>query len=240
MGSQQSSIDRATSSSIYTDGTYFENNADWHIEDSPWKAGNIARILSRNDVYPKTVAEVGCGAGEILRQLSLRMLDAEFSGYELSPQAFELCTQREADRLKFLLADIVDQDVKFDVLLCIDVFEHVDNYIEFLRSIRVKAEYKVFHIPLDVSISSILRGGMMAARRLVGHIHYFTPETAIATLEDCGYEVIDSFYTTPFAGLPSKSLKTNIAKIPRKLLFALSPDLMVKLFGGCSLMVLAK
>lgn len=32
-------------------------------------------------------------------------------------------------------------------------------------------------------------------RRSVGHIHYFTKETALALLEDTGYRVIDHGYT---------------------------------------------
>ena len=82
---------------------------------------------------------------------------------------------------------------------------------------------------------------MMNARKKVGHLHYFTPETAIASLEDCGYSVVDSFYTTKFS-IPNKShkLKTKIAKLPRKLLYLMSPDLMVKFFSGCSLIVLAE
>jgi hypothetical protein len=35
-------------------------------------------------------------------------------------------------------------------------------------------------------------------------------------------------------------LKTKIAKLPRKLLYLMSPDLMVKFFSGCSLIVLAE
>jgi hypothetical protein len=33
-----------------------------------------------------------------------------------------------------------------------------------------------------------------AARRKVGHLHYSTKETAIATVVDCGYTTIDQAY----------------------------------------------
>ena len=74
----------------------------------------------------------------------------------------------------------------------------------------------------------------------LGHLHYFTPATALATLTDAGYNIIDSAFTRSFDDLPSKSIKAKIAKIPRKILYAISPNLMVKLLGGCSLIVLAK
>jgi len=225
---------------MYLDGTYLENHETWHVEDSPWKAQQIQAILSKNNIKPDTVCEVGCGAGEILRQLSLKMPNTNFFGYELSTQAFELCKTRESENVKYYLKNILEEDRSFDILLCIDVFEHVEDYIGFVKTLKSKATYKIFHIPLDISVLSVLRGSMISARQISGHIHYFTPATALATLKDSGYEVIDYFYTTPFNDLPGKTVKAKIAKLLRKVLYAVSPDLMVKLVGGCSLIVLSK
>lgn len=237
-------MERATATpsdkSIYLSGEYLEKTASWHVEDSPWKASEIHRILTKNRLAPKTICEVGCGAGEILKQLSQKIPDARLSGYEISPQAFELCKTRSDEKVSFHNLDITTQDVFFDTLLCIDVFEHVEDYMGFLKSLKTKADYKVFHIPLDISVLSVLRDGQISARNSVGHIHYFTPSTALATLTDCGYTILDSYFTTPFDDVPGSSLNEKIARIPRKILYAISPHLMVKMLGGCSLIVLAK
>lgn len=225
---------------IYKDGTYFENNKSWHVEDSSWKAEQIKAILSRNKIEPMSVCEVGCGAGEILVQLSRAMPATGFVGYEMSPQAFELCKTRESEKVEYRLENILEEDVSFDCLLCIDVFEHVEDYIGFVKSLRSKANHKIFHIPLDISVLSVLRGSMMSERTNVGHLHYFTTETALATLKESGYEIVDYCYTTSFSDLPSNSWKAGIAKFPRKFLYSISPDMMVRLLGGCSLLVLAK
>ncbi len=58
---------------IYTDGAYLEKNPDWHIEEFPWKAEQIMPMLKRNHLSRASVCEVGCGAGEILRQLQEQM-----------------------------------------------------------------------------------------------------------------------------------------------------------------------
>lgn len=221
---------------IYQDGTYLAHNQSWHAEDSPWKARQIEKLFARNDLNPLTVCEVGCGAGEILRQLSQNTRETQYFGYELSPQALELCRSRETDRIKFFGRSILEEDVRFDCLLCVDVFEHVEDYFGFIRGLREKAEYKVFHIPLDINALSIVRGGLMAARKTIGHIQYFSPETAIATLEDCGYEIIDGFYTMK----EPITLKGLLAKLPRKLLFAISPLWLSRLLGGCEYMVLTR
>jgi type I restriction-modification system DNA methylase subunit len=41
-------------------------------------------------------AEIGCGAGEILRQMQTHLSTrTTFHGYEISPQAFRLCKQKK-------------------------------------------------------------------------------------------------------------------------------------------------
>jgi ubiquinone/menaquinone biosynthesis C-methylase UbiE len=65
---------------MYVSGEYLQNNPMWHVEDSPWKAKQILKILGRNNIAPGTICEVGCGAGEILAQLQHEMpKDCEFT-----------------------------------------------------------------------------------------------------------------------------------------------------------------
>lgn len=225
---------------IYQDGSYLARNQSWHVEDSPWKAAQVAQILARNKIQPRTVAEVGCGAGEILRQLSITLPQSTFYGFELSPQAFELCQQRVSDRVRFYLADVTLSEQSFDVALCIDVFEHVDDYLGFLRSFRRVATDKVFHIPLDIYVLSVLRKTMMATRKYVGHLHYFTKATALATLQDTGYQIIDHYYTKSFAAAPSNSTEARLLRLPRRLLSAIAPEVTQTWLGGHSLLVLAR
>jgi SAM-dependent methyltransferase len=228
---------------IYTTGEYLGNNPTWHVEDSAWKAQQIFKIIERNNLQPKSVCEVGCGSGEILNQLYLKMPETvDFTGYEISPQAFELCKTRNKQRLNFNLGDLVRQEnVYFDVLLCIDVFEHIEDYLTFLKDLQKKAKYKIFHIPLDLSVSSVLRSSpILRARQSVGHLHYFSKETALATLKDSGYEICDYFYTAGSIDLPSKSFKTLLANLPRKVLYGLNQDIAVRLLGGYSLLVVTK
>ncbi len=231
---------RKSDKNIYENGEYFENNSTWHLEDSPWKSNQIFNILQKNNIESKTICEVGCGAGEILKQLSNKLPLVNFYGFEISPQAYELCKTRESDKVQYKNKNIFEDNILFDTLLCIDVFEHVEDYIGFLKALKTKANYKIFHIPLDISVLSVLRDAQITARQNVGHLHYFTRATALATLTDAGYDILDTAFTTSFDDLPSKSIKSRIAKIPRKILYAISPNVMVKLLGGCSLIVLAK
>jgi SAM-dependent methyltransferase len=231
-----------TSESIYQTGEYVDKNPTYHVEDSAWKAGQILKMMEKHLVRPASVCEVGCGAGEILKQLQFRLpADTQFFGYEISPQAFALCRERENDRLRFFCQDILTDSRCFDLLLCLDVFEHVEDYLGFLRGLRQKAsEFTIFHIPLDLSVQWVWRRSpLLRVREQVGHLHYFTKETALATLQDAGYDVIDWFYT-PGAIANPRSVKAKLASWPRRALFAVHQDLVVRILGGYSLLVLAK
>jgi len=228
---------------IYTDGTYFANNPTWDSEDSAWKATQILRLINKNKLIPKTICEVGCGAGEILNQLSARMpKGTSFCGYEISPQAFSLCQCKEKSDLKFYLKNLLEEsDVFFDILMAIDVIEHVEDYFRFLRELKKYSKYKIFHIPLELSVQTVLRSYPIAeARASVGHIHHFTKESALAALVDTGYKVIDWSYTCGATDLPARKWRTSLLKIPRRICFSINKDLAVRILGGWSLLVLTE
>ncbi|MGH9452516.1 MAG: class I SAM-dependent methyltransferase, partial [Terriglobia bacterium] len=225
---------------MYMDGGYFEKNPLWHTDESPFKVTQILRMLQTNRLQPKTICEVGCGAGEVLKLLQGQMdKGCRFWGYDISPQALELCKSRANERLQFKLADISqEEDTFFDLILVLDVVEHLEDYFGFLCGIRKKSDLKIFHFPLDLSVQAVLRKrGLLKRRELYGHIQYFTKETALETLKDVGYELMDCFYTPRCIEL-AKEIVQKIAVLPRKICFAIHQDATVRILGGYSLLVL--
>jgi cyclopropane fatty-acyl-phospholipid synthase-like methyltransferase len=228
---------------IYLTGDYLKQNPGWHKEHSLWKAKQIIRMMDKNMLSPKSICEVGCGAGEILRQLQLSMPhDCQFYGYEISPQAFQLCETKVNNNINYYLKDILlEKDSFFDVILLIDVIEHIEDYFHFMRSLKPKSTYKILHIPLDLSVQSVLRlSPLIRQRQSAGHIHYFTKDTILMFLKEVGYTIKDYFYTASAIELPGKPIKTILARLPRRFLYCLHKDLSVRLLGGYSLMVLVQ
>lgn len=224
----------------YVDGTYLDQNRNWHADDSPWKARQVLKAFDRAAVQPKTIAEVGCGAGAILAELQAVMSnDTSFVGYDISEIALKLCAPRANHRLQFNLADLTTVDKKYDVLLMLDVIEHVEDYFGFLRGLRGKADVKVAHFPLDLSVHEVFRGGPMTFRNSLGHLHYFNKDTALATLTDCGYKILDWFYT-PKVDVAPRDLKSRISMQIRRLCFRSQPDWTVSVLGCYGLMVVAR
>jgi SAM-dependent methyltransferase len=227
--------------SIYTEGTYLEHNPTWHVEDSAWKVDQILAMLARHPLQTRTVAEVGCGAGEILRLLHDRLDGSvDYVGYEVSPQAFELAKARTTERLRFELRDAAeDRDAHYDLILIMDVIEHLDDPYAFLRGLRGMCDHMLLHIPLDLSALSVARPHvLLESRRDVGHINYYVKETALKTVEDSGYVVVDSMYTDSSA-TPATS-RERVLQRAREALRRVSPELAAHLLGGNSLLVLAR
>jgi SAM-dependent methyltransferase len=228
--------------SRYTDGTYLKQNPDWHASGSPYKARWIFDLLSAHGVRPNHVYEVGCGVGEILFELRKLLPQGQFAGFEISPQAFGIAREKADSQVTFYLEDLTTSDrPSADLLLVIDVFEHVPDYMGFITALKDRAEYKMFHIPLDLSVQGMLRGtGMEQTRRTLGHLHSFYKETALSTLTDCGYEIVGWRYTHGAEQLPNRKLRTKLLSLPRKIIRAINPDFSVRLLGGSSMMVLTR
>lgn len=227
---------------LYVSDRYAELNATWHEEDSPWKANHIEKILVDNGVQFETLCEVGCGTGEVLLNLSRSFPQATISGYEVSPHAYQRAKRKETVKVSFHLKDVLEDENFFcDVLVAADVIEHVEEYISFIKGLKSRARHKIFHIPLDLSAQSVLRGWpIVNLRKNVGHIHYFFKDTALATLEDCGYKIIDHRYTASRLELPNQAFTSRVMHLPRRLLFSIAPDFAVRVLGGYSLLVLAE
>ena len=213
------------------------------MEDAPWKADLIFRMMQKHQIDPKTICEIGCGSGEILRHLQLKLPESvKFTGYEISPQAYELCMERSNERLCFKLKNYCDDtDNSCDLILLIDIIEHLEDYFRFLRDIKRKSQNKILHVPIEVFAVSVLYPEfLIGQRKRVGHLHFFTKDLTLQILRDLEYEIIDYSYTAGYSLPRDYGLKDWLLKIPRRLIFPIAPDFTVRFFGGYSLLVMVK
>ena len=226
---------------FYTGEEYLRHNPTWHVEDSEFKAEKIINIISKNNINFKSIVEVGCGVGEIVKILSDKYKDIQIAGFDISKPAIDIAKNKESDNLKFFNEDILLTDKHFDVLILADVFEHVKDYLGFIENLSTHSDYMIFHIPLDISIQKIFfPKRIIRNRKEVGHLHYFIKETALETIKDCGLEIIDYSYTRWGLEMKQKGLVKKIGKIPLFILDLISTDFASKVLGGNSLIVLAK
>ena len=147
--------------------------------------------------------------------------------------------KKETGKIKFFLKDIADETRFFDLILIIDVIEHIENYFQFLDKVVSKGNYTIFHIPLDISVWTLYREKMLIeSKDRVGHIHNFTEDFIISVLDDYGFKLIDKLYTEPV--FETSSFKQKFTNGIRKFLFMINKKFTTKFMGGYSVMVLCK
>jgi SAM-dependent methyltransferase len=229
----------------YTNGKYYQKVSDWHVGDSPWKASKVLQMISKHDLTPKSVYDIGCGAGRVLAELQHHMSkNVEFRGYDISSQAIALSKEKENGQLRFYNEDFLTYlGSSPDLLLLLDVFEHIHDYIRFLELLREKSSLIIFHIPLDICFRDMLSNSeyILNMRSRYGHLHHFTKVTALSTLTDIGYKIIDYFYTDDLeidSEIP-ELLRPRLYFECRKLFSRFWQDVASSLFTHFNLMVLA-
>ena len=70
----------------YFDGTYLKHNPSWDSEDAAWKAALVTKVLTAHNIQPRSICELGCGTGDVLRTLHPSFPMAMLTGYDVSPQ----------------------------------------------------------------------------------------------------------------------------------------------------------
>lgn len=225
---------------IYRDGTYLAHNQGWHQEDSPYKAGLVSAAIERAALTFSSCGDVGCGAGLVTELLSAEYPHSSFTGFDLSNDAMQFWSERSSRaNLQYRNMEIGASGTKFDLVLCLDVFEHVEDYRGFLRALRNSGRHFIFNIPLDMNVVKLLTSGIRLAREEVGHLHYFNAYSALRTLVDTGYRLVDVHYAAAFLAVPPRSLRQTLMLPLRLASLIAGKRIASTLFGGVSLVVVA-
>ena len=236
---------------LYTSSEYTEKNPEYHAKDSPFKWSNFQKCLKDASKSEKIdlsrihlVCEVGCGAGGILdclKNSGILPSLTKVEGWDINPSAIEIAKKSHAD-IDFFCDNVFLAGKQYDLMLCADVFEHVENPFEFLRNLRNTSRHFVFNIPLEMNLLAMLRGRKVVDTiyESVGHLHFYSASSAELTLEICGYKILSKRFARNRTGLLSTypSLKNYVMAVPQFLLESFSPYLASVLMGD-SLVVVA-
>lgn len=224
---------------IYNDGSYLRANSTWHEEDSPYKSRLVSQAISRNNLKFDTCADIGCGSGLVTELVSQKYPHARCNGFDLSSDAAEFWKKRAPrENLGYKRENFLQSEEVYDLVLCLDVFEHVEDFFGFLRQLRQRGRHFIFNIPLDMCVAKLLTPGIRYAREDSGHLHYFNKYSALRSLTDCGYRIDDYFIGTTFLN-PPRNIRQAIVLPIRLSSLLLGKNLSSVLFGGASLVVTA-
>lgn len=150
-------------SKLYTSGDYIKKNPKLHVEDTPWKLAKVFPfvdyILPRLGTKNISLLDVGGGAGLILRAVAehIRMKGFNVDKYalDISSEMLDIQLKNNQDAQVFCedIHDTSFANKTIDILLLLDVLEHVPMPGDALREIRRIAKYMIINVPLEDHIA---------------------------------------------------------------------------------------
>ena len=133
-----------------------------------------------------SVLDVGCGAGDNLQALAKSLPHLQLSGVDVSPEALALASRRVQNvRLRELDVQCEKLDESFDLVLSIQVIEHLQDDTAALRNMATMARRWV--------LVTTMRGTMRPSERLIGHFRNYSDDELRNKAKSAGLDVVDIF-----------------------------------------------
>lgn len=219
---------------------YERLNPGWHAEDADGKVADVLKSIRRAQLQPRSICDVGCGSGDVLARLHRALETERAVGYDISRLAIGLASKHVAPGLDFVAGPVSADAEPFDLMLLIDVIEHVRDPVDQLVSLRDVAPVAILKIPLELCVLKVLSADSLTrGRRALGHVHYFNESVARELLAEAGYAVIDAWFSPPGTGGAVREPSRRALQAAQRTATRISPRLAARTIGGSSLMVVA-
>lgn len=153
---------------------------------------------------PKTILDAGCGEGFSLNQLMKNKIGEKVEGVEQSKDAIDL-GKKLFPKAKIKQGSIYDLPYKsnsFDLVLCTEVLEHVDNPQRAMGEImRVSKKYLALSVPNEpfFMLINLLRGkNLTRLGNDPGHINHWALPSFINFVKKNGVKIKTSRFPFPW------------------------------------------
>jgi SAM-dependent methyltransferase len=142
---------------------------------------DLVRVVSRLDGV-RTILDVGCGSGDNLAGLAA-LSRYDLAGTDISNEALQLARQRvPTARLLELNVERAALSEQFDLVVSVQVIEHIEDDVQAIRHIAAMSSRYVF--------TSTVAGRMRPSERAIGHVRNYTRDELTQKLERAGLEVV--------------------------------------------------
>lgn len=142
--------------------------------------GQIAALIRK--IAPKKVLEIGCGEG-YTTQLILENSNAELISTDISEKIIQIASKRVAnENVQFEVLNIYDADAQFDknqfdLIVCCEVFEHIDSPDRALAGLaKLASQNLVISVPNEPlwRVLNMLRGAYLKdLGNTPGHVQHW-------------------------------------------------------------------
>lgn len=214
---------------------YLSLNEDWHLEDTPRKFYEISQVLPLGEY--ETMLDIGCGVGVLTRLIADYYNCRNTVGLDISEIAVdEASALDKSGQIKWVKGSVFDLPVKkYDLVLCIDLIEHLDNIHKFLERLAILGKFIVIRVPMERTLLNtslklfFLGDEYRRLKEKYGHINHFTPTGFQALLKQYKLDILNK---KAFPMPPRTSYLLELFRHLETPLINHVPDLTLRLFGG--------
>ena len=220
----------------HTPFSYAERHPEWHAEDSGHKARAVWSFVKRLGLTPARVVDVGCGAGGVTGRL--RHVWPDIEGWDPSEVAIKMARTQHPE-CTFTRGHFEESGQHVDMVLCLDVVEHVQDDVRLLTALGQQADHLIFRVPLDWSLLDACRPQRLKATLdHWGHLRAYDRSLLCKQMVQAGLSVRSITYDRVPPGEPRSRLG-HITGVLRDLGDTLHPRPFAWLLGGWSVLVYA-
>ena len=209
-----------------------ERHARWRELGARGKADHVEELARRARLATGRVAEVGCGDGALLAELSQRRVGDALVGYEISEAALDLARGRFIPRVERLEpfdgVTIPARDRAFDLGILSHVLEHAPDPVALLRETARVADAVIVEVPLERNLSGA-RSAKRSESEAIGHLRALDRDAVRGLVAGAGLRVVDELVDplpaevhTFFAETPVDRVRGLAKAAVRRGVFALS------------------
>lgn len=214
----------------YVDDKYWAKNQNFFEIDTLFKVNKIIpfieialKEINKDEI---NILDVGGGSGLILMHIaryieSSHQIRVNKFALDLSPKALKIQKNNNPDLLKTLKEDISQCSLKngeIDIVLMIDVLEHVPDTRKTLSELQRISSFTIFKVPIENTISFKvinLFSGNKYKKKIndMGHIHIFSEKKLLIEIKKSYGTIIDYYYTNIFYELYKRGKDSSGNKI---------------------------
>lgn len=225
----------------YIDGSYLQSNPDWDLSHIPWKLKCIHDLTSRASELKDIsfIVEIGCGLGLVIEEVAKSFPNSQCKGFDPSSELPNYWLKHEFPTNLELVNSIYSSDrLCPDYVILFDILEHLEDPFALLQTLAKAKPIVACLLPLEVSMTSLLfPESFRKSYSKVGHIHFYSLETAKILFEESGYDILWIEVTERYRASKEKNPLSFLIREAFRIIFG--KKLLSIVLGGTSVLILA-
>lgn len=206
---------------------YYSSHYDVTRYFSPITEKRYNELLDKFEAERKTnkILDIGAGYGFFLEVAKKR--GWEVYGTEVTEEAIKLCENKGITMLEGTLESINFGELQFDVVVCIEVLEHLNTPKSFTQKVHELLRSDGLFYLTTPNFDNVLRYWLKERYDVIGypnHLCYYTPKTLRKLMIDAGFSE-EAVKTT---GLSVTRIKTSKGQSDQEYVCETSDDEMLR------------